>query len=218
MGTYKKKPIRIIGHRGRVPNTLYSQENKTEKIAIVFPGSGYTCQMPLLYYTTNLLMESGYDVLQVNYFYKKNFWSLPENKKDEWFYSDIEAVYDALQNKGYKTMALVGKSMGTLALSHLLQHRNIPEGTRLIWLTPILTDSQLLQRFMQGYKGKKSIFITGNADNYFNADVLKNIKEMSNSEIVVIPHADHSLEIGGDCVASLETLKLVLNKIEDFLS
>lgn len=38
-----------------------------KKLAVIFPGVGYTCAKPLLYYTAQLAGEYGYEVLRLDY-------------------------------------------------------------------------------------------------------------------------------------------------------
>ena len=38
-----------------------------KKLACLFPGSGYTCDKPLLYYSRNLLQKMGWEVVCVPY-------------------------------------------------------------------------------------------------------------------------------------------------------
>ena len=37
------------------------------KLAVLFPGIGYTCARPLLYYAGKLAAQRGYEVLAVDY-------------------------------------------------------------------------------------------------------------------------------------------------------
>ena len=41
--------------------------SKTKKIAVFFPGIGYTCDKPLLYYGAKLAAEKGYEIARVPY-------------------------------------------------------------------------------------------------------------------------------------------------------
>jgi hypothetical protein len=51
-----------------------------KKIAVLFPGIGYTCDKPLLYYTGKLAVARGYKLVKVEY---GNFPSgIKEIKKD----------------------------------------------------------------------------------------------------------------------------------------
>lgn len=38
-----------------------------KKIAIFFPGLGYSTDRPLLYYTKKMLKSFGYELLELNY-------------------------------------------------------------------------------------------------------------------------------------------------------
>ena len=38
-----------------------------KKIAVLFPGIGYTCEKPLLYYSAKLAAEAGFEVVRVPY-------------------------------------------------------------------------------------------------------------------------------------------------------
>lgn len=38
-----------------------------KKIAVLFPGIGYTCDKPLLYYAAQIAAEQGYEIVKVNY-------------------------------------------------------------------------------------------------------------------------------------------------------
>lgn len=50
-----------------------------KKIAVLFPGIGYTCDKPLLYYTGKLAVARGYKIVKVEY---GNFPSgIKENKE-----------------------------------------------------------------------------------------------------------------------------------------
>ena len=38
-----------------------------KKIAVIFPGIGYTAQKPLLYYTASAAQDEGYQLLKLDY-------------------------------------------------------------------------------------------------------------------------------------------------------
>ena len=37
-----------------------------KKLAIIFPGVGYTCTKPLLYYTASMAAERGYEIIRLD--------------------------------------------------------------------------------------------------------------------------------------------------------
>ena len=42
-------------------------ERSERNIAVLFPGIGYTCDKPLLYYTGKQLQGLGYEVIRLSY-------------------------------------------------------------------------------------------------------------------------------------------------------
>jgi hypothetical protein len=42
-----------------VPNTFFHQEINNGHLALILPGLNYTCDMPLLYYATQIMLEAA---------------------------------------------------------------------------------------------------------------------------------------------------------------
>jgi hypothetical protein len=67
---------------------------------------GYTCQMPLLHYTTGLLLEQEANVFRVEYHYSQNdkFLNLPYEEKEKWLLADVRAALQAVfeEQEGHK--------------------------------------------------------------------------------------------------------------------
>jgi hypothetical protein len=215
--TYKS--IDIIGYNGKpIKNTLISTGNKT-KLAIIFPGVGYTCQMPLLYYTTNILLENGYDAIWIEYDYKnEKFESSDSNEQLRWLNFDAEASYNAsTAGNKYKKILLVGKSLGTFALSHLNGTAKNIEKT--IWLTPLLGKSGTTGLEMYDKvkaASKNSLFIIGTEDPHYNKSKIEGLGKRD-VKFVSIIGANHSLEIGNDSIKSLKALQQIAKAIKEFL-
>jgi dienelactone hydrolase len=215
--TYKS--IDINGYNGKqVKNTLISIGNKT-KLAIIFPGVGYTCQMPLLYYTTSILLENGYDAIWIEYDYKnEKFESSDSDEQLRWLNFDAEASHNAATagNK-YKKILLVGKSLGTFALSHLNETTKNIEKT--IWLTPLLGKSGTTGLEMYGKikkVSKNSLFIIGTEDPHYDEGKIEGLKKRDVKFVSVIG-ANHSMEIENDSFKSLKVLEQVTKEIKEFL-
>ena len=50
----------VIGYRNEVvPCSFFSQDRDTDHIALLFPGFGYTGQMPLLYLSSAITSRIG---------------------------------------------------------------------------------------------------------------------------------------------------------------
>lgn len=209
--------LHVHGHSGAgVLNDFF--DIGADKAALVFPGVSYTGRMPLLYYTTKVLLDSEYDVLHKRNEYDEQFLSLPEDKQLELFNQDVLALYDALMaSKSYKGLMLAGKSLGTTAMRMLLKERKVPPYSRMIWFTPLLDDPDFSSLFQLLPEDSMSLFITGEADDHFDAGVATQIESRDDSTLLVIDGADHSLEIENDHVATIEALKQAIDAVFRFI-
>ncbi|MGO9122010.1 MAG: hypothetical protein ACLQPD_30905 [Desulfomonilaceae bacterium] len=114
----------LNGYRNEVVSaTFFRQETSTNHLGLLFPGYGYSGQMPLLYYPRQLLLESGADVFVLRYDYSErpDFQSASAEERDIWLRTDTLAAYErALAQGNYERVTLIGKSIGTRAIGHLL--------------------------------------------------------------------------------------------------
>jgi hypothetical protein len=209
----------IIGYRDEpVPNTFVHQDGESAHLAILYPGFYYRATMPALYYPERLLAARGADVLRVETAYDRapDYQSLPEPRRRAWFEADAAAARDAaLAHRDYTRVTLVGKSIGTLALGHLLAAGGLPERADYVWLTPLLRVGALRASIIEAQP--RSLFVIGTADGEYRADYLAEVEEATGGGSVVIEGADHSLEVGGDVLASLEAMQRVVRELASFL-
>ena len=205
---YDKKPIK---------NTLTYLDKPSGKIAIVFPGIGYTCQMPLLYHTTNVMVQHGYDVLWVEYQYGEVWHGMVEEKRLEMVGFDAEAALSAaMSHQKYKDIVLVGKSLGSYALAALNKTHGIKKS---VGLTPLL-ERKLIYPIMD-QKAGAGLFIIGSIDPEYSQERLDALKK-NGGKVLVIPDADHSIEIHtaglrGDVHKSIEVLAKVVKEVDSFI-
>jgi hypothetical protein len=197
-----------------VPNTFIKQESSNH-LAIIFPGLGYNADMPLLYYTTNVLSKRGADVLQLRYTYQNEaFQSLPEQAQYEKIVGDCTAAFSiAKQQREYSQITLVGKSLGTLALGHLLTQNDI-SSTKFVWLTPLLRNEYLRNQITS--RQHQALFVIGTKDPHYSADVVKEVEDKTGGESLVAEHANHSLEVEGVLESTL-VMQTYVAKLSDFL-
>ena len=189
-----------------VANTQYDAGK--EKAVIVFPGAGYTCEMPMLYYAAKMMMHHGYSVFAMRY---------PESlelSNAERLGDYAAEAYGKISSMGYGKVDLIGKSIGTLAISGLLSSGKIRSRTKAAWLTPLLANGYFLRNSGSGGDLLRSLFITGDADPHFDK---KGLEEVSAGGYSMVVHGgDHIREIAGDWRASLGVLVNVLSRIERF--
>lgn len=144
--------LNIRGYRGRpLKNRLFKQSVDTQEVALVFPGLAYNSNMPLLYYSIETIITSGINVLTVDYDYSNNpeFLKQSARTRSEWLVGDVEAALNVITEKeNQKVVCMTGKSLGTLALGHLLEtHENLRDA-KTIWLTPLIKNQELLEQML----------------------------------------------------------------------
>ncbi len=213
-------PLTVEGHDGRqVPNWFIHRDPHSQHLAVFLPGMGYTCDMPLYYYTQLMLLSRGADLLQVEYLYarQEEFVGLLEDEQDAWLRDDVLAAYrTAIASADYKSITLVGKSVGTLGMGHLLTSESAcSRNANVIRLTPILTDSRLVVQ-MKGHSGA-SLVVIGSADQYYDEAALHQLAGLPSVETLVVPDANHAKDIFGDISASVVALGQVVSKVHQFL-
>jgi hypothetical protein len=185
---------------------------------MLFPGYGYRATMPLLYYPERLLVARGADVLRVEYAYDRQpeFRRIDQVGRDQWFYDDVQAACEVgLAQRSYGRITLVGKSIGTQAIGHLLEVEDRLAGAEYVWLTPLLRDPLLRAQIERGQP--RSLFVIGTADPHYGLGALAQAEGATGGESVVVEGADHSLEIEGDILRSLHAMEQVMGALERFL-
>jgi pimeloyl-ACP methyl ester carboxylesterase len=174
--------------------------------------------MPLFYYAENLLLERGWDVLRVEYAYNRlpEAEISPQSKMVERLYADAMAAWRAgLGQRQYERVALVGKSLGTLAMGHLLTVENPPPPTSAVWLTPMLSVERLREQIAQ--YGGPSLFVIGSDDPHYDPEIMRAMTVATNGEAVVVEGADLGMDIPGDPAASVRAVERVVEALGRFL-
>ena len=217
---YSIKTLEIRGYRDEpVPHTFYEQEETPAQVALLLPGMGYTSHMPLLYYPARIMLSAGADVLGLEYDYnrRKDFMALPGEERKQWLLTDVtRACHTVLEGRSYQEITIIGKSLGTRAMGHLLTADDQLREANAIWLTPVLRSERLCTQIREW--GRRSLMVIGTADPHFNQALLDEIQRETDSEMLIIEGADHSLEIGGDVLRSLAAMEQVIRAIQAFVS
>jgi predicted alpha/beta-hydrolase family hydrolase len=214
--------IDIKGYNNEpVSHTFFKQATTTDHLAIVLPGRGYTSQMPLLFYPINLMLAKGADVLRLEYAYDQqpDFQSLGVDGQLRWLFADVTAAYQTgVAQRPYRQITLIGKSLGTLAMGHLLTTQALPAQVNAIWLTPLVRFDNLRRQIKKF--GGRSLFVIGTADPHYDTTCLAEVQEATGGEVVAIEGADHGLNIENEneVLQSIQALEKVVRAIETFLS
>ncbi len=217
---YAVETYDVIGYRNeRVPSTFFRQERETNHLTVLFPGYGYTAQMPLMYYPARLLVEIGADVfvLGYNYSQRSDFHSASLEERDLWLRTDTLAAYEvASTQRNYDRVTLVGKSIGTRAIGHLLATGRQLPSLECVWLTPILRNELLCTQIKA--RPHRALFVVGTADSHYDPVKLSEVQDATTGQALIIENADHSLEVDGDIVQSIRHIERIIAEIQRFLA
>lgn len=199
------------GSSKSIPYSLIEQKEETKNLVIVLPGAGYTTQAPLLRFTTGLFYNKGFDVLHINYTYNRQ--ELSELHEED-FTRDVQLVIDhAIKNKNYNNYYIVAKSVGTIALSNLLNHTMFKEA-KVVWLTPLLQKDVVFNAMVNS--DHKGLCMIGDKDSCFIVERFESLKNNPNLLLKVINGGNHSLELDEDPIKSIDLLKSVMIDISEF--
>ncbi|MBW8351554.1 hypothetical protein K0H71_19230 [Bacillus sp. IITD106] len=195
-------------------------KEKNNSICIMLPGLGYTNQRPLFHYATSVCMNENVDVFHINYNYLENeaFKKMQHDEQDQWIYEDVKSVVGTvLKDIKYETYFILSKSIGTIPMAYEWNEKNFISGqnTYGIWLTPLIKDE-----FVYNALSKTvipSLYVIGTDDPHYSEELIASINENSAVTGLVIPNADHGLEVKGDTRTSINIVKDVMISIEKFI-
>ena len=211
--------ITTLSQSSSVPNTFFRQDSDTAHLALILPGLNYTCDMPLLYFATQVMLEAGADVVQVKYDYIRTrsvsaAFALTERfgklKEDV-----ISVAQIALQQRSYKHLTVIGKSLGTLAIPHLLEADLSLRPQTCVYLTPILNELVPKRDLIQTCP--RNLFVIGTSDRYYDPGSISHMISPQADNFMIIDGVNHSLEYPEDSLHSLEVLDKVIRGMQNFL-
>lgn len=183
-----------------------AQEGGSDKLLILLPGRGYTVDHPLLYMLRKAALQSGWDVLSVQYGF-----ALADRDLDAESISSVQEDVDAatapVLARGYTQVCIAGKSLGT-PLAAELGRRLTAERVSLIMLTPIGGATQ-------GLGHLRTLAVVGTADPLYMPDM---VTDEPHIQWLVIEGVNHSLEHKDDWRASLKVLSEVTGVCAAFLA
>ena len=168
------------------------------KIAVLFPGIGYTCDRSLLYYAGKLAASSGYEVIRVPYGGFPDGVKGNAEKMHQAFLLALEQAEHILSSidwSAYDSVVFIGKSVGTVVAYQI--------SARLVLLTPVMETFDYIR--------KPAIAFHGTADPWARTeDVIRKCE--GTIPLYLTEEANHSLEtgnVGKDIGTLLETMRTI---------
>jgi len=172
--------------------------------------------MPLLYYLTQVILNSGIDVLQLHSDYTtETIKALSPAERLQVMMTDAQVALDtAFPGNGYSQLILAGKSIGTLPMAMLISSGAVAEAA-CIWLTPLLHYPFVVDAALQ-HSGS-ALFVASRADETFEPESMEQIQNQPNSQALIFEEADHSLLSPGNALRSLEILNQIVQAYTKFV-
>ena len=191
------------------------------KIAVLFPGIGYTCDKPLLYYSAKLAAEKGFEVVRVPY---GNFPSNVKGNAEKMYQSFVSAreqSEDILKDvdwSSYEEIVFFSKSVGTVvALSYAAEHGI---DARQVLYTPLKETFKF--PVAAGAAGandagkSRVIAFHGTGDPWAQTEDIIKICEEKGVPLYLTKDANHSLECG-KAIKDIKTIRKVMRTVKEFL-
>ena len=169
-------------------------DKNAPKLAVVFPGIGYTADKPLLYYTSRLASKHGYKIRTVSY------GTLPENVK-----GDPEKMKQAFDLALEQTERSLGSIDWNSYGSILFISKSIVKS---ILFTP------LAETFSFPLAG--SIAFHGTADPWAETNSIRELAAQKDVPLFLTQNANHSLETG-DVLTDIFILKTTMERVQRFI-
>ncbi|MFC4356257.1 alpha/beta family hydrolase [Chryseomicrobium palamuruense] len=213
------KNVYTTARKSTIPTQWIHEEQPSSVLCIMLPGKGYTTQRPLFHYATSALRNQGVDILHINYDYSENeaFNSSSHAQQDQWMYEDVnEIVQSFLQEQSYDQVIWFSKSIGTIPMA-LGWKEGFQTDTTVcgIWLTPLLNEERVCESIQASRV--PSLVIIGDQDFVYEQEKLDQLTS-EHVQSRVIPGANHGLEIEGNTMVSIDTMKSVIQYIHEVVS
>lgn len=181
------------------------------RLAVFFPGIGYTADKPLLYYSRKLAAKAGYDIKVLA------FSGFPSNVRGE-----AEKMRECFNIAGYQSakqlaetdlddysdVVFISKSIGTAVAAEYAMNCPAKSRIRHILYTP------LEETFK--FDISNAIVFTGSEDPWVEKGLISKLCMEKGIPCTVVPRANHSLETG-EILTDIQNLKDVIDKARQFL-
>ena len=197
---------------GVISASLLSGKKSATDIAVVIPGADYSCTMPLLYYSIDLLLLKGFQVLTIDKIYSEDpIWRGFKSSESalEYVERDTVELFAQISSKySTRVKVLLGRSLGSYQMAFAIEKQLIhPE--RIVWQSPSLREKwSIIQNC-----GIPGFGIIGTADERYES-----AKPHLPKDCLIVDGADHGMEIPGRPIESIEVLKKVIQATDNWIS
>jgi hypothetical protein len=181
------------------PGEAVLHEGDPARCAVVLPGVRYFSQAPLLWFAREAAQAAGWSVLELSE-------RAPADEEPfQWIRKRAASALDAASDAG--TVAVIGKSLGSAA-APLVAER----GLAAVWLTPLLVRPEVVAALASS---SSPVLLVGSSSDPTWSDG----EQPGGDSVSVLEfeRLDHSLQVSGDPLASLDVLRQVTERVGAFL-
>jgi len=204
-----------------LPGTVHgTSDAAVDDLAVILPGYAYPCDAPLLFFLRLLLVESGWEVMTVDYRYNERarFLALPDAAKDEFIREEqrflaARILGSAASRNRY---LFAGKSLGTTALTiwrDTPELRAVEEKSGFIWLTPAQALPDIVR--IIGAGSTPSLLVAGGSDPRFRRELVEPILGRKDCRFLIVPEAGHILESDEGVAKSIRNVASAISFIRE---
>ena len=169
---------------------------------MLFPGMGYGVDRPLFYYARKQAQQHGCQEVCVTYPPFDQDPALPADRRAaDALPGCVNDALAQLAGKCYGRCVFISKSLGTLVAGEVA--RRLALRPVQIYLTPL---ARTFESYMQG---NVCHAVYGTADPLLPAECALRMERDPVVQCLAVPGANHSLEVPGDIVASVDALRQV---------
>ena len=183
------------------------------KLAVFFPGIGYTVDKPLLHYSRRTAADLGYEIRLLSYTgFPKNVLGDSE-KMTECYRIALAQSRELLADvdwNNYDEIVFVGKSVGTSIAAWIAAKSPVRDRIRMVLLTPLEETFTFPLDSAIVFTGTNDPWV-GGADN-----CIPSLCEKRGLRCVVIPGGNHSLETA-DIETDIQNLQWITREMTAFL-
>jgi hypothetical protein len=181
------------------PGEAFLHEGDPARCVVLLPGVAYFTQAPLLWFAREAARQHGWSVLELSE-------RAPIGQEPfEWM---LDRAGRALGATSAGTIAVVGKSLACAAAG-LVAERRLPA----VWLTPLLMRPDVVEALRSS--PAPTLLVGSPADPSWGDGT---VPEGPSIAVLELDGLDHSLQVEGNPLASLDVLRAVTEHVSAFLS
>jgi pimeloyl-ACP methyl ester carboxylesterase len=176
------------------PCAAIRHDGDSGRCAVLLPGQFYPTRAPALWFAREAAMAGGWSALEVL--------GEPGEHPDALGW-ERDCAERALAATGDARVLVIGKSLASLLAGEVSDR-----GLAAVWLTPLLTESVVIDGLARARR--PTLLVGGTADSVWRAEAIPANAELDALEL---PGVDHAVQVPRDPLASLEALRQLAERV-----